>query len=122
VDGRDVSVDGGNLDSLRGRALLDNVLSAARTCPGVSTEVVTASAEFGPFNSVAGVIGDGSVIGIPVLLEVPGGTGAHEFNTTSGRPAPASDPAVYQHQMFNAATLNEYLDTGGNPVWAVFTA
>ena len=120
VDGRDVSTDGSNLDAFRTKPMLTDVQSATRANPGATTVNVSADAEFGPFSATPGVIGDGSVTGIPVLLETVGGTGSHEFNTTTGRVSVNSAESSYR--VFISDTSGAEILDGADPVWAVITA
>ena len=109
-----------NATGVRNIVALD-VISADRADPAASTEVVTADGEFGPFSGTPGVIGDGTVVGIPVLLEAAGGVAADEFNTTSGRVAPASNRGAYKSHLTDT-NGDELLDSSGAPIWGVITA
>lgn len=107
-------------EALQSKLIVQDVVSADRTNPAATTSVVTTDAEWA-FNTTAGIDGNGSTLGYPVLLEVAGGTGNGDYNTTTSKPAPASDPAIYRLQVLDTSG-NELLDSAGAEVWAVISA
>jgi hypothetical protein len=76
-----------------------------------------------PFTTTAGVIGDGSVVGIPVLLEVSAGNSgqANAFNTNSGK-VMLGQKGKYAAQVYKTNGARLVDANTGNDVWAIITA
>jgi hypothetical protein len=101
-------------------------VSADLTNPNADTVTIQSfpeTSEF-PFSTTAGVIGDGSAVGTPVLLELTAGNSgaAHGFNTNSNKVWGGQKP-FYAADVYdlNGQPLTDP-DNGGNKVWAVITA
>lgn len=111
---------------LGSKRILQLVATADLSDPDAATKTISSwpeTTEF-PFTTTAGIIGDGSVVGIPVLLELTAGNSgqAHGFNTNSSK-VWLGQKGRYAAQVYNTdgSRLTDP-DNGGNDVWAVITA
>ena len=108
---------------LASKRVIQLVASADLSNPNAATVAIQGapeSTEFA-FATTAGVLGDGSVTGIPVLLETAAGNsvGPHGFNTNSNK-IYGGEAGRYSAQVFDLDGT-EIVDGNGNRVWAIVT-
>jgi hypothetical protein len=123
IDGAHLSTDA-KTTVLGSKKVIQLVTSTDFSNPDAATVVISGfpyTTEF-PFSTTAGVIGDGSVTGIPVLLELTAGNSgqSHGFNTNSNK-VWGGNAGRYSAQVFGTDG-SEIVDGDGKRVWAVITA
>lgn len=101
------------------------VATADLSNPNAASVTISSSPETMefPFSSTAGVSGNGSATGIPVLLEVSAGNSgqSHAFNTNSNK-VWAGQKAIYAAEVYNLDGKRIVDPATGNFVWSVITA
>lgn len=124
IDGAHLSSDAKS-SALSSKKLIQLVASVDLTDPEANNVTISSfpeTTEF-PFSTTAGVIADGSVTGIAVLLEVSAGNSgqAHGFNTNSNK-VWGGQFGRYAAQVYTTDGEEVIDPATGNKVWAIITA